>query len=409
MAGELGSNLARVLVGSPLRRTRSAVAILIVLAVIGLVAGLVFLVLVGHMRADVADVFFRALGLSLLASLIPLAVVRYLDRREREAPWAIVGAFLWGGVIASAWAMPFNAMVLDVVRAWLAGHPEVTDRLGGGAAMLIGAPISAPIVEETLKGLGVVLFFVLLRAEFDNMRDGLIYGALIGIGFNWVETAVWLASLHAEYGVAPWGLQFGSRYALFGLGGHALFTGLFGAGLGLARQTRRRWLQILAPLVGLGLAMAAHAFHNVLALVIVLAQTAAGEAPPPAYEPPPDLPLLPVFLGASLLQIVVLAPFLIVMAIVLWRSGVWERRVIREELRDEIGRAVTREEYAGVEADGIFRTRRIDRLDRRRSAALVNAQHELAFRKRRVRLAGRDPERDALVAAWRNEIGRVRG
>jgi hypothetical protein len=38
----------------------------------------------------------------------------------------------------------------------------------------------------------------------------------------------------------------------------------------------------------------------------------------------------------------------------------------------------------------------------------VNAQHELAFRKRRVRDAGGDPERDALVAGWRAEIGRLR-
>ena len=51
---------------------------------------------------------------------------------------------------------------------------------------------------------------------------------------------------------------------------------------------------------------------------------------------------------------------------------------------EEVGSAVTSED-AAIKRDGIFRTRRIDRLDRRRSlAALVNAQHELAFRKRYV-------------------------
>jgi hypothetical protein len=50
--------------------------------------------------------------------------------------------------------------------------------------------------------------------------------------------------------VAAYGLQLGARYALFGLGGHALFTGLFGASLGFALQTRRRWLRILAPIAG---------------------------------------------------------------------------------------------------------------------------------------------------------------
>jgi hypothetical protein len=38
----------------------------------------------------------------------------------------------------------------------------------------------------------------------------------------------------------------------------------------------------------------------------------------------------------------------------------------------------------------------------------VNAQHELAFRMRRVRHEGRDPERDSLAAGWREEIWRLR-
>jgi hypothetical protein len=44
----------------------------------------------------------------------------------------------------------------------------------------------------------------------------------------------------------------------------------------------------------------------------------------------------------------------------------------------------------------------------RESAALVNAQHELAFRKRRVKDEGGDPERDGLVAGWREDIRRLR-
>ena len=53
----------------------------------------------------------------------------------------------------------------------------------------------------------------------------------------------------------------------------------------------------------------------------------------------------------------------------------------------------------------MLRTRRINQLDRWAAAALVNAQHELAFRKRRVRDEGGDPELD-LVAGWRHDIDR---
>jgi len=272
---------------------------------------------------------------------------------------------------------------------------------------MLAAPISAPIAEELAKGLGVVLLFWLLRAEFDNMRDGFVYGALIGVGFNWFEAALYVAQGYAKYGVAPYGVELGLRYALFGLGGHAMFTGTFGAFLGLAIQTRRRWLRILAPIVGFVVAVVGHMFVNVLPLFAALAAAAAGK-PPPAEQPPPDMGLLDAFLVGTLTQLTVFLPFVALMALVLWRSGVWERRVIREELADEIGRAVTPTEYEEIVGDRLLRTRRIDRMRPRTSAALVNAQHELAFRKRRVRTESNDPDTDPLVAGWREDIRRLR-
>src|SRR4029453_10837412 len=107
-------------------------------------------------------------------------------------------------------------------------------------------------------------------------------------------------------------------------------------------------------------------------------------------------------------NLIIFLPFVILLFVTLRRSGRWERRVIAEELADEIGGAVTTQEYDAIRDDGIFRTRRVDRMDRRRSAALVNAQHELAFRKWRVRCDGADPSTDPLVAGWRHEIAAMR-
>jgi len=116
-----------------------------------------------------------------------------------------------------------------------------------------------------------------------------------------------------------------------------------------------------------------------------------------------------VLVATSIAQLVTFLPFTLIVLFALWHSGRWERRVIREELSSEVGRCVSPDEYQAVLADGVFRTRRIDRLHPRRSAALVNAQHELAFRKRRVREQGGDPEHDALVAGWRRDVERLRG
>jgi protease PrsW len=397
----------RLLMGSPLRRRGVCLVICGALLTVLFLATLVHLGLVASMRPDVASVFYRALALSSVLAVVPLAVLWFLDRRERESPWLFAAAFLWGGFIATALALPFNTVFFRFVDVWVAQHPIVSAVLGPDAAILLAAPISAPIAEEIAKALGVLLIFWLLRAEFDNMRDGLVYGALVGLGFNWFEVALYVAQGYAETGVAPYGSQLGGRYALFGLAGHAMFTGIFGASLGLAIQTRRRWIRILAPIAGLILAVAAHMLNNALPLLVTLAGAAEGE-PPPALGPPSDIGFLDAFVSDTVIRLTIFLPFVLIMVLAVWRSGVWERRVIREELAEEVGHAVSPGEYQEIVRDRMLRTRRIDRMQRRASAALVNAQHELAFRKRRMRDEGKNPELDGLVAGWRNEIQRLR-
>ena len=111
------------------------------------------------------------------------------------------------------------------------------------------------------------------------MRDGIVYGALIGVGFNWYEAALYVVQSYDEHGVASYALQLGGRYALFGLGGHALFTSIFGAFLGFAIQMRYVSLRVLAPIAGLVLAVMAHMLNNVLPLLATLASVASGEPP----------------------------------------------------------------------------------------------------------------------------------
>ena len=66
------------------------------------------------------------------------------------------------------------------------------------------------------------------------------------------------------------------------------------------------------------------------------------------------------FLFGSAVELTIFLPFVAILAVALWRSGVWERRVIREELAAEVEQAVSEREYGAIAADGMFRTRRID-------------------------------------------------
>ena len=260
----------RILVGSPLRHRRFALSTAGILLVLLVFAIVTFSFVLGDMRPDAVAVFLGSLVAASFLSLVPLAILWWLDRRERESPWLFVLAFLWGGLIATALALPINLAIFADIAQWIANNPSVRENLGSQAALLLGAPIAGPLVEEITKGIGVLLLFFLLRAEFDNMRDGFIYGAVIGTGFNWLEAPMYVAQGYAQFGDAPWELQLGGRFALFGLAGHALYSGLFGAFVGLARQTRHRLVRYVAPMVGLLLAMAAHAANNLLPLVATL-------------------------------------------------------------------------------------------------------------------------------------------
>jgi len=394
---------------SPVRQPRFARALAIALGVLLLLAALIICAAVGGLGSEATGVFLRAIALSSALSVLPVAILWYLDRRERETPWLFAAAFLWGGLIATAFALPINTAAIMAIAGWLEHNATLSNMLGPEAALMIGAPLAAPVVEETLKGLGIVLLFWLARGEFDNVRDGFIYGALVGAGFNWFESALYVQQNFAQFGAAPYGFQLGVRYAWLGLAGHAMFSGIFGASLGLARLGPKRWVHYLAPVAGYLLAVLGHAWNNALPLLMALVATEAGEAPPTEVRAPPQLGLFEAMSSASVSNLIVFLPFALLLAWIIRRSGRWERAVIREELAREVDRSITPDEYAAIERDAAFRTRRIDARDRAASAALVNAQNELAFRKRRLRDRGFDPEQDPVVARWREEIAALRG
>ncbi len=76
----------------------------------------------------------------------------------------------------------FFSFILNSINSALFGA------IGGQAAAGIGGPvISAPLVEELAKGIALILFFFWKKDEFDNVVDGVIYAAMVGLGFAMTE------------------------------------------------------------------------------------------------------------------------------------------------------------------------------------------------------------------------------
>ena len=145
-----------------------------------LVCTAVIFAAVGSLKAEAARLFVIGLLPSAALSIVPVLILRYLDRRERESPWLFAISILWGAVIATGIALPLNSGVILAVEDWLAQYPHIGAYLGPQGAFLLGAPLAAPPIEELTKAVGVFLLFAFLRSEFDNMRDGFVYGALVG-------------------------------------------------------------------------------------------------------------------------------------------------------------------------------------------------------------------------------------
>jgi protease PrsW len=390
----------RALVGSPLRQP--LYGCLFWLGML-LLLGLAFL---GHLTLWILEpfeataVFVAAALIGALATLPVAALLWYLDRRERESIWLFGAALLWGAVISTGVSAILNALGFGFIALGLEVAGGMDSEMVG---QLLAAALVAPPVEEMAKGVALLLLFWFLRAEFDNVRDGIIYGALVGLGFNIAEYALYVMQGYLADGVAPYAEQFAGRFVFLGFNGHMLWTALTGAGVGLARQTRSGCLRLGAPVGGYTLATLAHALNNSLGifalaffLYLLGYDIENGLAGVPASG---------LWLAAAAQNLLVQGFPYILLFVLLWLSARWERDVIRAYLADEVGIAVTPDEYARIQHDRPFRGGRLRGL----AARIANAQNELAFRKWHVAREGGDPNADALVQAWRADIAALRG
>lgn len=302
-------------IASPLRASSAALArlerrrriaglwLFLTGSVVGAVLSVLLFVLPPLMAGDARELNAMLSGalLAFPAGLVYLTVPRMLDRYDPEPWYALCGCLVWGALAA----VGFSALINTGV-ALLAGT------MGGpSAAALAGAVVSAPIVEEFWKGLGVLGVFLFLRREFDGVIDGIMYATFTAIGFATIENVTYYANA-ANSGEGVLEATFLMR-GILSPWCHPVFTSMIGIGLGLARESTRPRMRWLAPLLGYAAAVGLHGFWNGVATLQGFVGT----------------PLLAITL--PLWALFVVSFFGFVLVLVVRRS-----RIIRHFLEDEI-------------------------------------------------------------------------
>ncbi len=341
------------------------------------------------------SVFLTALTIPLLPAAGIFLLVNFMDRFERE-PWFLrLAAFLWGAIIAIPPALFIETQIDTLLSNWLAGNANNV------VVHALYQALNAGITEETIKGLGLILLFIILRDEFDNVTDGIVYGALIGAGFAMVENFNYFA-INGHNSLA---FLVVGRIVLGWLG-HSTFVACFGAALGYIRHTRIRWKQLVVPLLGYVLAVGLHSFFD-----FVDFQASAVLRTASANSSSANIALLAIICNY-------IPPFLAQMGLLylLIKSLAHEAAVVREFLAAEVSNGiVTIDEYALLQ-NSFQRTKRERLVWRQRGTrqwlhvkALYQTEIGLAFRKWHVsmgdkpKLGYRQPE-----DAYRERIRRLR-
>lgn len=152
------------------------------------------------------------------------------------------------------WFMFLLALVLGGFSAWWVGDAEdwAILRLDAVESLAIQAAI-ASVMEETAKLAIVLLIWAFFRRWFNDSMDGIVYGALAGLGFALEESRFYLdlvlRSAHRPSGADLFGQEV-TRLIL-----HFLTGGIGGFGLGLLATRVQKGAVILVGWLGAAFAI----------------------------------------------------------------------------------------------------------------------------------------------------------
>ena len=304
-------------------------------------------------------------------------ILYWLDRYEKEPVPLLIGVFLWGMVVAAGGAYVLNT-IFGVTVFSLTGSVS-TSELATGV-------LSAPFVEESLKGMAVLLVFLIFRREFDSILDGIVYAGVAALGFAATENVLYIWRGYDSSGWVGLIQLTIIRVILVGWQ-HPVYTAFTGIGLAVARMNRSWMIKTLAPLTGFAMAMFTHAFHNSMANI-------------------PYFGEMTCFVGSFLDWFGVLFMFIVIV----WATWTEQRNLIHH-LREEVQLGlISPAQYRTACSAGAQSLARLTSLFEghyRATSRFYQVCGELAHKKEQLLRVGDEGGNTALILHFRNELARL--
>lgn len=197
-----------------------------------------------------------AVGSVVALGLLVLWVIRGLNVFRSIPSAVLTAAFVWGACVAVAVAVKANGHLFGFL-------PKV---LGNVDAARWSAAIAGPTTEEWVKTAGVVAVVLIARRHIQRPIQGLILGAMCGLGFQLVENISYVGnatlSNPSSDALGAW-LTIGLR-SVAGLTSHWMYSAFCGLGVGYAmtRRDRSPAFRFLVALALVGLGWSAHFLWN---------------------------------------------------------------------------------------------------------------------------------------------------
>ena len=186
-------------------------------------------------------------GMFVFATVVFWLILQLADLDPKPMGVA-VGAFLGGALISTSMAQITTTPLSHLFGNIFSNSSVVT-------------AFTAATGEEFYKALVVIVIFLVVPWWWRRPLDGVVFGAIVGLGFQIYEDIVYVSgAAGANTGAADPLMIFFDRIVLTGLYSHAVFTAFFGLGFAYAMTavsaSKAKRIEVAA--LGFALAWASH-------------------------------------------------------------------------------------------------------------------------------------------------------